>query len=54
MLDGRDERAGGHGTAATPTAIVAHIAEDVIWRDVALGMPLHGRDGAPGRPRRRT
>jgi steroid delta-isomerase-like uncharacterized protein len=24
-------------------AIVAHVAEDVIWRDVALGMPLHGR-----------
>jgi steroid delta-isomerase-like uncharacterized protein len=23
--------------------IVAFIAEDVIWRDVALGMPLHGR-----------
>jgi steroid delta-isomerase-like uncharacterized protein len=25
-------------------AVVAHVAEDVIWRDVALGMPLHGRD----------
>ena len=25
-------------------AIVANVAEDVIWRDVALGMPLHGRD----------
>jgi steroid delta-isomerase-like uncharacterized protein len=23
--------------------IVAFVAEDVIWRDVALGMPLHGR-----------
>lgn len=22
---------------------VAHVAEDVIWRDVALAMPLHGR-----------
>jgi steroid delta-isomerase-like uncharacterized protein len=25
-------------------ALVEHVAEDVIWRDVALGMPLHGRD----------
>ena len=25
-------------------AILEHVAEDVIWRDVALGMPLHGRD----------
>jgi steroid delta-isomerase-like uncharacterized protein len=24
--------------------VVALVAEDVIWRDVALGMPLHGRD----------
>lgn len=24
-------------------AIGAFVAEDVIWRDVALGMPLHGR-----------
>ena len=24
--------------------MVAFMAEDVIWRDVALGMPLHGRD----------
>jgi steroid delta-isomerase-like uncharacterized protein len=24
--------------------VVAHVAEDVIWRDVALGMPLHGRE----------
>jgi len=23
---------------------VAHMAEDVLWRDVALPMPLHGRD----------
>lgn len=21
-----------------------HVVEDVIWRDVAFGMPLHGRD----------
>jgi steroid delta-isomerase-like uncharacterized protein len=27
-----------------PDGIVAHVAEDVIWRDVAFGMPLHGRD----------
>jgi steroid delta-isomerase-like uncharacterized protein len=27
-----------------PDGIVANVAEDVIWRDVALGMPLHGRD----------
>jgi len=26
-----------------PDGIVAHVAEDVIWRDVAFGMPLHGR-----------
>jgi steroid delta-isomerase-like uncharacterized protein len=26
-----------------PDGIVANVAEDVIWRDVALGMPLHGR-----------
>jgi steroid delta-isomerase-like uncharacterized protein len=24
--------------------IAVNIAEDVIWRDVALGMPLHGRE----------
>jgi steroid delta-isomerase-like uncharacterized protein len=27
-----------------PDGIVVHVAEDVIWRDVALGMPLHGRE----------
>jgi steroid delta-isomerase-like uncharacterized protein len=27
-----------------PEGIAAHVAEDVLWRDVALGMPLHGRD----------
>jgi steroid delta-isomerase-like uncharacterized protein len=27
-----------------PDGIVVNVAEDVIWRDVALGMPLHGRD----------
>jgi steroid delta-isomerase-like uncharacterized protein len=27
-----------------PDGIAAHLAEDVIWRDVALGMPLHGRE----------
>jgi steroid delta-isomerase-like uncharacterized protein len=27
-----------------PDGIVAGVAEDVIWRDVALGMPLHGRE----------
>jgi steroid delta-isomerase-like uncharacterized protein len=27
-----------------PDGIVANVAEDVIWRDVAFGMPLHGRD----------
>src|SRR5918997_3456974 len=24
--------------------IAVNLAEDVIWRDVALGMPLHGRE----------
>lgn len=24
--------------------ILANVAEDVIWRDVMLGMPLHGRE----------
>jgi steroid delta-isomerase-like uncharacterized protein len=24
--------------------ILVNVAEDVIWRDVALGMPLHGRE----------
>jgi C-1 hydroxylase len=27
-----------------PEGIAAHLAEDVLWRDVALGMPLHGRE----------
>ena len=27
-----------------PDGIVVNVAEDVIWRDVALGMPLHGRE----------
>ena len=27
-----------------PEGIAAGVAEDVIWRDVALGMPLHGRE----------
>jgi steroid delta-isomerase-like uncharacterized protein len=27
-----------------PEAIAANVAEDVIWRDVAFGMPLHGRE----------
>ena len=26
-----------------PDGIVLNVAEDVIWRDVGLGMPLHGR-----------
>jgi steroid delta-isomerase-like uncharacterized protein len=26
-----------------PDAAVAHAAEDLIWRDIALPMPLHGR-----------
>src|SRR5262245_50590881 len=26
-----------------PDGIAMHLAEDVLWRDVALGMPLHGR-----------
>jgi steroid delta-isomerase-like uncharacterized protein len=26
-----------------PEGVVAYIAEDVIWRDVALGLPLQGR-----------
>jgi steroid delta-isomerase-like uncharacterized protein len=31
-----------------PDGIVVNLAEDVIWRDVALGMPLHGRDALRG------
>ena len=27
-----------------PDGIIVNVAEDVIWRDVAFGMPLHGRD----------
>lgn len=27
-----------------PEGIAVHVAEDVLWRDVALGMPLHGRE----------
>jgi steroid delta-isomerase-like uncharacterized protein len=27
-----------------PEGIAVNVAEDVIWRDVALGMPLHGRE----------
>jgi len=27
-----------------PEGIVVNVVEDVIWRDVALGMPLHGRE----------
>jgi len=29
---------------ADPDGIAVNLAEDVIWRDVALGMPLHGRE----------
>ena len=31
------------GIGGDAEGIGAFIAEDVIWRDVALGMPLHGR-----------
>ena len=27
-----------------PEGIAVNLTEDVIWRDVALGMPLHGRE----------
>jgi steroid delta-isomerase-like uncharacterized protein len=27
-----------------PDGIVVHVADDVIWRDVAYPMPLHGRE----------
>jgi steroid delta-isomerase-like uncharacterized protein len=27
-----------------PDGIVVNVADDVLWRDVAFGMPLHGRD----------
>jgi len=27
-----------------PEGIAVNLAEDVLWRDVALGMPLHGRE----------
>ncbi len=29
---------------ADPDGIAVNLAEDVIWRDVAFGMPLHGRE----------
>ena len=29
---------------ADPEGIAVNLAEDVLWRDVALGMPLHGRE----------
>ena len=28
-----------------PDAVVAHVAEDVIWHDPALAEPAHGREG---------
>ena len=31
-----------------PEGIAVNLAEDVIWRDVALGMPLHGREALEG------
>jgi steroid delta-isomerase-like uncharacterized protein len=27
-----------------PEGLAVNVAEDVMWRDVALGMPLHGRE----------
>jgi steroid delta-isomerase-like uncharacterized protein len=27
-----------------PEGLAVNVAEDVIWRDVAFGMPLHGRE----------
>jgi steroid delta-isomerase-like uncharacterized protein len=29
---------------ADPEGIAVNLTEDVLWRDVALGMPLHGRE----------
>jgi steroid delta-isomerase-like uncharacterized protein len=48
-MDGRELLAGAADAIAAlnrgdPEAVVANVAEDVIFRDVALGMPLHGRD----------
>ena len=41
-------RRAGEITAAwnrgDPQGVVAHMVEDIIWHDVALPMPLHGRE----------
>jgi steroid delta-isomerase-like uncharacterized protein len=42
MLD-RAERALAAWNRGDVAGVVANIADDVIWRDVALGMPLQGR-----------
>jgi steroid delta-isomerase-like uncharacterized protein len=43
MLD-RAEKALAAWNRGDAEAVVADMAEDVIWRDVALGMPMQGRE----------
>jgi steroid delta-isomerase-like uncharacterized protein len=43
ILD-RAAEALGAWNRGDPEGVVEHTVEDVIWRDVALPMPLHGRD----------
>jgi steroid delta-isomerase-like uncharacterized protein len=43
MVDGA-QRALAAWNRGDAERVVADMADDVIWRDVALGMPLHGRD----------
>jgi steroid delta-isomerase-like uncharacterized protein len=40
----RADRALAAWNRSDPDGVVADIADDVIWRDVALGRPLQGRD----------
>jgi steroid delta-isomerase-like uncharacterized protein len=42
LLDGA-QRALGAWNRGDADGVVADMAEDVIWRDVALGMPMQGR-----------
>jgi steroid delta-isomerase-like uncharacterized protein len=42
MLDGA-HRALAAWNRGDPEAVVADMADDVIWRDVALGMPMQGK-----------
>jgi ketosteroid isomerase-like protein len=42
MVDGA-QRALAAWNRGDADAVVADMADDVIWRDVALGMPMQGR-----------